>query len=186
MRAEIEVVSSQLNKTNIVGNINLFNLFLPLILKGKAKKVVTISSGLGDIDFTNQTDTATGTLYGAFKAALNLVVAKYSAEFKKDGVLFFTMSPGLVDVGHFDNRMCISRFFEIELLLIYACLTVPPVYLEKVQAFAAKLQAYAPHFKGPSTVEQSVKDIISVWERASIETGYAGVFVSHYGNKQWV
>ena len=52
--------------------------------------------------------------------------------------------------------------------------------------FVAKLQAYAPHFKGPVPVEGAVRIIRELWERASIETGYAGVFVSQFGNKQWV
>lgn len=48
------------------------------------------------------------------------------------------------------------------------------------------LMEYAPHFKGPISPEQSVKMVRSVWEKASIEDGFAGAFVSHYGNKQWV
>lgn len=106
-RDEIEKVSVGLTKTNIVGNINLFNLFVPLVLKGKVKKVIAISSGHADLDFIRQTDIESSTLYAAFKAALNVVVTKYSAQYKKDGVLFLSMSPGLVDVGHFDNRMFI-------------------------------------------------------------------------------
>ena len=52
--------------------------------------------------------------------------------------------------------------------------------------FVGKIQTYAPHFKGPVPVEEAVKTIRSLWERASIETGYAGAFVSHFGNKQWI
>jgi len=89
----------------------LFNLFLPLVLKGKVKKVITISSGHADLDFINQADIESSTLYAAFKAALNVVVAKYSAQYKKDGVLFVSICPGMVDVGHFDNRT--YRVFEI-------------------------------------------------------------------------
>jgi hypothetical protein len=35
-------------KANVVGNIHLFNLYMPLILKGREKKVVALSSGLAD------------------------------------------------------------------------------------------------------------------------------------------
>lgn len=52
--------------------------------------------------------------------------------------------------------------------------------------FMAKAQAYAPHFKGPVSVEEAVKTIKSLWERASIETGYAGAFVSQHGTRQWI
>jgi hypothetical protein len=32
-----------------------------------------------------------------------MVVAKYSAQYKKDGVLFLALSPGMVEVGHFKD-----------------------------------------------------------------------------------
>lgn len=102
---ELEEVSSKLFKTNVVGNIHLFNLFLPLVMKSKVKKVIAISSGHGDIDFINNNDIEISSLYGASKAALNVIVSKFSAQYKKDGVLFFSISPGAVEVGHFDNGM---------------------------------------------------------------------------------
>lgn len=45
---------------------------------------------------------------------------------------------------------------------------------------------YAPNFKGPVPPEAAVKDVISVIEKASVETGDGGSFVSHYGNQQWL
>jgi hypothetical protein len=45
---------------------------------------------------------------------------------------------------------------------------------------------YAPHFKGASTTEAAVKDILSVMNRASVDNGDGGSFVSHYGNQQWL
>lgn len=50
----------------------------------------------------------------------------------------------------------------------------------------AKIANYAPHFTGPGTAESSVKDMLSVIQRASVEAGDGGSFVSHFGNKQWV
>ena len=93
----------ELFEVNVIGNIHLFNSFLPLILKGQAKKVITISSGLADMVFTNRYDLTSGPLYSTSKAAMNMVVAKYSAQYKKDGVLFLALSPGLVEVGHFKD-----------------------------------------------------------------------------------
>lgn len=52
--------------------------------------------------------------------------------------------------------------------------------------FVGKLATYAPHFKGPISTEESVRAIRSVWDKASIENGDGGTFVSHLGNKQWV
>ena len=102
---EMEDVSHLLFQTNVVGNIHLFNLFTPLVLKGKTKKVIAITSGHGDVDFINQTEIESATLYASSKAALSLVVAKYNAQYRKDGVLFMSISPGVVDVGHFDTSV---------------------------------------------------------------------------------
>lgn len=90
-------------QTNVTGNIHLFNLFLPLVMKGKVKKVIAISSGHADLDFINDLDVDTSALYSASKAALNVIVAKFNAQYKKDGVLFVSLSPGYVEVGHFAN-----------------------------------------------------------------------------------
>lgn len=49
-----------------------------------------------------------------------------------------------------------------------------------------KFLAYSPQFKGPVTPEAAVKDVISVWEKASIDGGSGGSYVSHFGNKQWL
>ena len=100
---ELEDVSLKLFQTNVVGNIHLFNLFLPLVMKGKVKKVITISSGHADLDLINDLEIETSALYSASKAAMNVIVAKFSVQYKKDGVLFVSISPGVVEVGHFVN-----------------------------------------------------------------------------------
>lgn len=98
---ELENISSKLFQTNVVGNIHLFNLFLPLVMKGKVKKVIAISSGHADLDFINDLEVETCALYSASKAAMNVIVAKFNAQYKKDGVLFLSISPGAIEVGHF-------------------------------------------------------------------------------------
>ena len=97
----MEAVSGKLFQTNVVGNIHLFNLFLPLVLRGNLKKVIAISSGHGDLDLINDLEIDTSALYSASKAAMNVIVAKFNAQYKKDGVLFVSISPGVVEVGHF-------------------------------------------------------------------------------------
>ena len=101
---ELDSVADKLFKTNVTGNIHFFNLFMPLVLKGKTKKVIAITSGHADLDFINNLDIENSALYSASKAALNIIVAKFSAQYKKDGVLIFSMSPGVVEVGHFGDR----------------------------------------------------------------------------------
>jgi NAD(P)-dependent dehydrogenase (short-subunit alcohol dehydrogenase family) len=89
-------------KTNVVGTVHLFNLFLPFILNGQQKKVIAISSGMADLDLVSKYEIEVSGPYAAGKAAMNSVVSKFSAEYAKDGVLFMSISPGVVDTGHFN------------------------------------------------------------------------------------
>lgn len=100
---EVNDVSSQLWHTNVVGNIHLFNLFLPLVLKGKIKKVITISTGMADLEFVNDYDVDVAALYAASKAAMNIIVAKFNVQYKKNNVLFMSISPGVVEVGRYSE-----------------------------------------------------------------------------------
>jgi NAD(P)-dependent dehydrogenase (short-subunit alcohol dehydrogenase family) len=95
----------QLNKTNIAGNIQLYRRFLPLILKSDVKKIVAISSGLADLRSLTALGVTNSPLYAPNKAGLNILMGKFSAEYKKEGVLFLSICPGMVDVGHFDHGM---------------------------------------------------------------------------------
>lgn len=61
-----------------------------------------------------------------------------------------------------------------------------PEQLEAIGGFAGKLAGYAPDFKGPISPKESVLHLRQIFETASIENGFAGAFVSHFGNKQWV
>lgn len=88
----------------MIGNIHLINLFLPLVRKSPIKKVIALSTGLADLDLTNAFDIESGALYAASKAALNMIVAKFAAQYSKtEGILFLAVSPGLVDVGKNNN-----------------------------------------------------------------------------------
>ena len=102
---ELDAIADKLFKTNVTGNIHFVSLFIPLVLKSKTKKVIAITSGHADLDSINNFDVENCALYSASKAALNIIVAKFSAQYKKDGVLVFSMSPGIVEVGHFSARI---------------------------------------------------------------------------------
>ncbi|KAI9154970.1 Short chain dehydrogenase virK [Paramyrothecium foliicola] len=153
-------------KINVLGNIHLFNLYTPLILKGQAKKVITISSGLADLDPIWQFDSEVAAGYSISKAAMNIAVAKFSAQYRKEGVLFISISPGMADVGQYSEAT--------------------PEQLQKLGGMLQKFMEYAPHFKGPTTPEAAVKDVIAVWEQKSVENGDGGNFVSHHGDKNWL
>jgi NAD(P)-dependent dehydrogenase (short-subunit alcohol dehydrogenase family) len=90
-------------KVNVIGNIHVFNLFMPLVLKGKAKKVVAISSGMADVEFISKFEIEPAAPYSISKAGTNVVIAKFSAEYRKEGVLFLSISPGVVDTGGYEK-----------------------------------------------------------------------------------
>ncbi|KAH8697005.1 hypothetical protein BGW36DRAFT_377747 [Talaromyces proteolyticus] len=153
-------------KINVVSNIHLFNLFTPLILKGEAKKVIAISSGHADLNITAKFNIDVSAVYAITKASLNIAVAKFSAQYAKDGVLFMSICPGVVDTGR------------------YASATEEQ--LKAVSRMTKSFKEYAPHFKGPASPESSVRDVLSVINNSSVENGDGGSFVSHKGNQQWL
>jgi NAD(P)-dependent dehydrogenase (short-subunit alcohol dehydrogenase family) len=153
-------------EVNVIGNIHLFTLFLPLILRGSAKKVVAISSGMADWDLIAKYDIDAAAPYSISKAALNVATAKFSAQYSEKGVLFLAISPGVIDTG------ALARASDEE--------------KAKFMKMGTKFASYAPHFKGPVTPDVSVKQVLEVVEKASIDCGYAGAFISHLGTKQWI
>lgn len=86
-------------RVNVVGNINLFNAYMPLVLKGAGKKVITISAGFADLDLTAKYRIQTAVPYSTSKVAVNMAVAKFHAEYSEQGVLFMSICPGLVETG---------------------------------------------------------------------------------------
>ncbi|WAO82895.1 Hypothetical protein NCS54_00006900 [Fusarium falciforme] len=153
-------------KVNVVGNIHLFNLYVPLLLKGQAKKAITISTGMADPDFVSQFSISVAAPYSISKAAVNLAVSKFDAQYRKEGVLFMAISPGMVDTGHYDDAS--------------------EEQAQKAGEMLKQFQSYAPSFTKPITPEESVTAVLSVLHKASIEAGNGGSFVSHFGNKQWL
>ena len=84
---------------NVVGVVKTINTFIPLIKQSSIKKIVTISTGMADPDMVNKFEVDVAAPYAISKSATNMTVAKYNALYKKDGILFLAISPGLVDTG---------------------------------------------------------------------------------------
>lgn len=84
---------------NVVGVIHTINVFLPLIKAGKTKKIITISSGAGDLDSTLATEMDFAAPYSVSKAAVNLAIGKYAVKYKAEGIIFLSISPGMVDTS---------------------------------------------------------------------------------------
>lgn len=89
---------------NITCQIRVISLHMPLLLKGNVKKVAFMTSGHSDVDVTRDLDIPTYPIYAISKAGMNMAIAKFSAQYKKDGVLFISLSPGVADVGHHRDR----------------------------------------------------------------------------------
>ncbi|CAM1510743.1 Fc.00g082560.m01.CDS01 [Cosmosporella sp. VM-42] len=153
-------------RVNTIGNIHLFNLYMPLILKSRVRKVITLTSGFADNDLTTEYLIDVAGPYSISKAAMNTAVAKFSAEYAESGVLFMGIAPGAVEVGQ-DSNLTQDQ-------------------MKNAMALGAKFARYAPHFTGRTTPEESVKDMMAVINAASLESGYGGCFVSHHGNKKWL
>jgi NAD(P)-dependent dehydrogenase (short-subunit alcohol dehydrogenase family) len=92
-------------RINTLGAVHLFNAFIPLILKGHAKKLIAISSGMSDPEMTLKADIYQATSYAMSKAALNMAVAKFSAVYREKGVLCMAVCPGAVDTGSLNIGM---------------------------------------------------------------------------------
>lgn len=86
-------------RINAVAYAHLINAFMPLVLQGNAKKVIVMSTGLADAEFTRKYDLWMGVSYSISKAALNMIIAKFSAEYREKGVLVLGVSPGVVDTS---------------------------------------------------------------------------------------
>jgi len=169
---------------------------MPLVLKGKAKKVVTITSGFADPELTRTYDIGTAPLYSASKAAVNMIVAKFSAEYREQGVLFLAVTPGTVDVGQYNGGMfslsslfcphSYMHFLHPGGLSIHLTFTATPEQVQNLGKLAAKFAQYEPNFKGPIPTEESVKLMRSVIDNASVEKGHGGDFLSQFGSKRWL
>ncbi|KAK8113372.1 short chain dehydrogenase, partial [Apiospora sp. TS-2023a] len=78
---ELEATTTCLFQTNVTGNIQFFNLFIPWPWRARSKRFITISSGQADVYFFNNFDIK----YLASKATLNVTVAKFNAQYKNNG-----------------------------------------------------------------------------------------------------
>ena len=63
---------------------------------------MTVSSFVGDVDFIVKSGHPTAAPYSASKSAVNMINAKYAAEFREKGFVFLAVSPGFVKT--WDNK----------------------------------------------------------------------------------
>jgi len=75
--------AAQVLLTNVVGYVRVIHAFLPLLEKSADPRIVNVSSGLGSFGLFHDNDrieSRAGTpLYGASKAAINMLTARYAS-----------------------------------------------------------------------------------------------------------
>ncbi|KAH6975178.1 hypothetical protein BKA56DRAFT_733503 [Ilyonectria sp. MPI-CAGE-AT-0026] len=83
-------------KINVLGLVFFTIALIPLLEKGSEKKVVNVSSMLGDLDYTEKNPNLHFSSYSATKAAVTMANAKFHLEFKDKGFVFLALNPGWV------------------------------------------------------------------------------------------
>lgn len=90
-------------EVHVIGTVHTVNSFLPLIKKGNAKRVAAITSGYADDVLTREYELDVAPFYSSSKSAQNTIIAKYHAQYKSEGILFLSVAPGTVEVGHYNS-----------------------------------------------------------------------------------
>jgi NAD(P)-dependent dehydrogenase (short-subunit alcohol dehydrogenase family) len=173
---------------NVLGVVHSINAFLPLIRKGIFKKIIVISTGLADVDVTINSENPMSVVYSTSKAALNMIVAKYAAELKSEGVILLALSPGVVNTKetirmrflHHCPLMHSNIISRQRLTFMTASAQEIADYAAMVESF----QKFAPHWKGAITPAESVELQKKVIDNVTIAE--SGAFLSHWGNKSWL
>jgi hypothetical protein len=53
-------------------------------------------------------------------------------------------------------------------------------------AMFEKFKIYSPTFQGPLKTEDTVKSVLALVEKATVDSDYAGTFISHTGGKPYL
>ena len=97
-----------------------------------------------------------------------MLIAKYQAAYLDQGVLFLSISPGVVATNENSEQQQQQQLPKA------------------VQDMFRKFMEYEPKFQGPMKPEESVKLVLKVVEEKSLEKGDGGETFSHWGNKRWL
>ncbi|KZO93817.1 NAD(P)-binding protein [Calocera viscosa TUFC12733] len=91
--------------TNVTGAVSTINAFLPLLRKGKEKRVINLTSGMSSLAYNDPhlglDISPSFAAYTISKCCLNLATRKYAVEQGKEGFCFVALSAGWVrtDMG---------------------------------------------------------------------------------------
>ena len=91
-------------RTNALGVAHTINAFLPLLRSGSTKKIVVLTTGMGDLNFVRDVKSDWNTQYAVSKAALHMIITQFALALvaepsAEEGQAKFTVlgiSPGMV------------------------------------------------------------------------------------------
>ncbi|MGC2197579.1 MAG: SDR family oxidoreductase [Terriglobales bacterium] len=90
----------RLMETNFLGTLAVTQAMLPLLRKGKAARIVNLSSGLGSLEKNGDSTWNFAPVkligYGASKAALNMLTVQLAYELRETGIKVNAVSPGFI------------------------------------------------------------------------------------------
>lgn len=84
------------HEINVIGLVFFTIALIPLLQKGNDKKVINITSMLGDLEFAEKNPMLHFSSYSTTKAAVTMANAKFDQEFKEQGFIFLALNPGWV------------------------------------------------------------------------------------------
>ena len=146
---------------------------------------MTISSFVGDVDFVVKSGLPISASYSASKSAVNMVNAKYAAEFREKEFVFLAVSPGFVGTwDHKSKSLCTPPVAVV--IYLWTGKGLPSEFAKRIDAIAQVFKKVArPDWEAqPSTPEKSVELVLGVIDRAT--PADSGKFVSQFGNQVWL
>ncbi|KAE8151182.1 hypothetical protein BDV25DRAFT_153038 [Aspergillus avenaceus] len=98
-------------KVNVVGAHNVTRALLPLLQKGKSKKIANISSAYGSMTAAESSAFAPCPAYKISKASLNALTVQYALSYKEEGFVFMAVSPGWLktEMGGEDAHLTVEE-----------------------------------------------------------------------------
>ncbi|KAI0967466.1 hypothetical protein F4678DRAFT_465397 [Xylaria arbuscula] len=129
---------------------------------------------MSDLDMINGAEVTESPIYAMIKAVMNVVTAKFNLEYKKNGVLFIGICPGIFQGKENDP----SKHQELAINTISSTRAAEKKKLTENMPI--------PH-RGPQSVADVVPKIAKIWEDASLEKGDGGAVLTHTGIPgQWL
>ncbi|USP81336.1 NAD(P)-binding protein [Curvularia clavata] len=152
--------------TNASGVLFTINAFIRLVQRSDIKKIVVVSTGISSPEFISTVGLVDALPYSMSKTAVNLLVQKFAIEYKEEGIIFLSLSPGLVATA--------SESLS----------TISDERLAAFKLLSERFLKYEPNFTGPISPEESVEKQLMVIHNITLRD--SGAFLSHHGNQRWI